>query len=513
MKRYILLATLCLMFVVTGYGQSDQVSFIHGLGDNTSVWNRMANQLGSEFNFARDDVSYNSEVAISNSASSVNIPFGTVTVAHSLGGLVAREYLRQHDTGNMKALITIGTPHKGAPVAVTAQNGKVAEIVSGWIADLAAGPAISLGSLGGRRFAKQILGKIDYSANAAGTRINNALEAMFGNVASVDNMKPNSSFLTTLNSSPNNTLPSARYAIFGAEDNFEYVRIAESFRNKNNGDHPVESGIFLRYHHAAASFYFSAAAYYAYLSGEYFYKYNQADSSDPLYLTYYDRAVFFLAIAREWARGFASLVYHQQRDWDEQIIGVNYYSGSICGDAEICKDANDGLLPAATQAPSFFGSPGNQILRADGANHLEETTHPSVKRRLEQVFRNPDVNIPEEGTGDGSLSVSITGPGYVNDGRTMSFTASVSNADGPVDYQWYFRQESYASWQAVGSNSATYERTFYSAPGGETAHSAVKVEVNSGGETATDIHSVDVYGCEDSGGRSVGINIIIPCND
>lgn len=508
MKRFILLTALSLMFVVTGYSQSDQVSFVHGLGDNADVWNTMANQLDNEFNFARNDVSYNSEAAISSSASSVNFPSGTVTVGHSLGGLVAREYLRQHNTGSMNALVTIGTPHKGAPVAVTAQNGKVAEIVSGWIADLAAGPAISFGSLGGREFAKQLLGKIDYSANAAGTRINNALETMFGNVASVDNMKPNSTFLTTLNNSPNNTLPSARYAIFGAEDNYEYVRIAESFRNKNNDANPVESEIFLRWHRAAASFYFTATAYYSYLSGEYFYKYNQADPSDPFYTSYYDRAVFYLSIAREWARGFASLVYHQQRDWDEQIIGVNYYSQN----GEVFKDANDGLLPATTQAPSFFGSPGNQIIRADGANHVEETTHPSVKDRLEEVFRNPEVGIPEAGTGSGSLSVSISGPGYANDGQTITFMSGVSNAQGAVDYQWYYRQEPYSSWVA-GGTERSFQHTFYSAPGGETAHSAVKLEVTSAGETDTAVHSVDVYGCENSGGRSVGTNIIIPCDN
>ncbi len=152
---------LCLIFAINGYGQSDQVSFIHGLNDNASVWNTMASQLSGDFDFVRDDVNYNSEAAINNSASTVNIPSGTVSLGHSLGGLIAREYLRQNSTGNMKALITVGTPHQGAPVAATVQNGKVAEVVSDWIADLAAGPAISLGSLGGRNFAKALLGKMD----------------------------------------------------------------------------------------------------------------------------------------------------------------------------------------------------------------------------------------------------------------------------------------------------------------------------------------------------------------
>lgn len=110
------------------------------------------------------------------------------------------------------------------------------------------------------------------------------------------------------------------------------------------------------------------------------------------------------------------------------------------------------------------------------------------------------------------LTVSIGGPHGVNDGQTGYFTANVSNADGSVDYQWYYRQETYSSWIADGGNSSSYSRTFYSAPGGGTAHSAVKVEITSAGESASDIHSVDVYGCQQGvSSNSVSANSIIPC--
>jgi hypothetical protein len=67
-------------------------------------------------------------------------------------------------------------------------------------------------------------------------------------------------------------------------------------------------------------------------------------------------------------------------------------------------------------------------------------------------------------------------------------------------------QESYSSWIADG-NSATYERTFYSTSEGETAHSVVKLVVNSAGETASDIHSVDVARVlETDGSSAVGGN-------
>ncbi len=109
------------------------------------------------------------------------------------------------------------------------------------------------------------------------------------------------------------------------------------------------------------------------------------------------------------------------------------------------------------------------------------------------------------------LSTTISGIPYVNDGQSAAFTANVSNAKGAINYQWYYRQEPYSSWISGGTGSS-FTHTFYSAPGGETAHSAVKVVVNSAGETASDIHSVDVYGCQGLGGsKSVDTNIIIPC--
>lgn len=114
-----------------------------------------------------------------------------------------------------------------------------------------------------------------------------------------------------------------------------------------------------------------------------------------------------------------------------------------------------------------------------------------------------------------SLDVYIGGPHGVNDGKTAFFTANISNAEGSVDYQWYYRQEPTTSWIADGSNSSGYSHTFRSAPGGETAHSAVKVEVSSAGETASDIHSVDVFGSGDCQtepqSNAAGTNIIIPC--
>lgn len=496
MKNFMLVLVLLAGFSVAGFSQSNTVSFIHGLGDNYTIWNNMAGQLSSEFVFYRDNVSYNSANAVSSTASSVYIPSGTVTLAHSLGGLVAREHLRQKGTGKMNALITVGTPNLGAPAAVNVQNGNLANVIAGWVEDVAAGPIASFGSVYGRDFGRAVLSEIGYIDQLTGPYINARLQTAYGQKASVSDMRPGSSFLNTLNASPNNTLPTARYAIFGNESGsrYEYVRISESaYRGPES---PIENGTFIKAHRYLYSFYFAAASYYTYLSGEYFYLYLTSNTYDPNHFFYYNSAVYFATIAQQWYKGFLSLVYFQQRDWDKYVVGANYYSGTICGNiGQNCKDTNDGLLTAVTQAPSFFERFGDNTVRrleARGANHLEETAHPAVKQRLFEIFRNDDVSIPEVKK---PLYVNISGPRLVSGGESAYFSSSVSNAGGSVSYQWHYRRDQGSSWVSVG-NGTTLQQIFYAAPDGETARAAVKLVVSSAGETAIDIHYVDVSGCE-----------------
>ena len=326
-----------------------------------------------------------------------------MVVGHSLGGVLAREYLRQRDPSQMKALITVGSPHFGAPVAQTVQNGEVGAMLGKWVEDLAAGPATTFGDLvAGRDYARYIISRLGYISINAGFSFNTFLQQRYGSNPAVDDLKPSSSFMNTLNSSPNNTLPLFRFAIFGAEKGPEYVRIAESASKERTS--------FASYRRAATVVYFKVTAIYATISGYYWYKYaNSSPYSDPNYYTYYNRALFFLDIANQWFRGFKSLAYQQQKDWDSKVIGVNYYyTSSICGSAGICKDANDGLLPAITQAPPFFGSINDNRLRAIGANHLEQTAHPSVFNRIAEVFRKSEVDIPESTGGGGGPN---PGPG------------------------------------------------------------------------------------------------------
>ena len=101
---------------------------VHGVGCNAGVWAGMRRYLEREGLgpvyaisygpplasievFAEQLASRIAEVRRATGAKSV------ILVCHSMGGLVARAYLRRYGTADVTKLITIGTPHRGSRLA------------------------------------------------------------------------------------------------------------------------------------------------------------------------------------------------------------------------------------------------------------------------------------------------------------------------------------------------------------------------------------------------------------
>jgi triacylglycerol esterase/lipase EstA (alpha/beta hydrolase family) len=66
-----------------------------------------------------------------------------VVVAHSMGGLAARAWLRQLGCGRLHHLVTIGTPHRGTAMArhAWAKNSRQMRIGGAWLEALSAAEA------------------------------------------------------------------------------------------------------------------------------------------------------------------------------------------------------------------------------------------------------------------------------------------------------------------------------------------------------------------------------------
>lgn len=69
-----------------------------------------------------------------------------ILVGHSMGGLVARAYLRRHGAARVKLLVTLGTPHGGSELARfgIGENARQMRPGSAWLAALGAPPVDTL---------------------------------------------------------------------------------------------------------------------------------------------------------------------------------------------------------------------------------------------------------------------------------------------------------------------------------------------------------------------------------
>ena len=100
---------------------------IHGLNGAPSDMNALETEVSSVYQFTNSlKVGYISNARIGDIATAVANQIETVcnkqavVITHSMGGLVARQYMLNKQTSSaVKALITIGTPHTGTGLATT----------------------------------------------------------------------------------------------------------------------------------------------------------------------------------------------------------------------------------------------------------------------------------------------------------------------------------------------------------------------------------------------------------
>ena len=463
--------------------QSTTVSFIHGFGGSPQVWNTMSTDLSQDYVFNTYNVSYNSAQAIGSSAASVFIPNGSVTVAHSQGGLLAREYLRRVGTHRFDALITVGTPNLGAPVIIGAEGGKMQLLINLWIDDLIEGPSILLGHSSASLYVNGLLEALKIIGNNA---LQDYIDLLF-TAGSITDMKPGSSFLNTLNSAPSNTLPAARYAIFGSETKTlnAHVRLGDSAVRKASSGNPIESGTGVKVHKAVTTVYFASMVAAKSAAFYYFYLYTESSVHDPNRIYYYDRFTYFDAAASGFARGWLSLQKLQHIEWETYMVGSYLGNGALI--------ESDAFIPADFQAPSFFGGINNRRLRAEHANHLELTAHPNARYALAEIFDRPDVLVPkvQAPPPPSPPSVSISGSTGLMQGESSTYSANASGGSTPYSYQWYKRHESTSNWTYIsGASGSSYTHTA-GAPNGEY----LKVVVTDGNSlSANDEHYITILG-------------------
>ncbi len=98
------------------------VRLVHGLGDAASIWAQGESNLnftfGSQVQVAKPQLSGLASIGQQASHLSSFVPLSgnlAISIGHSAGGVVSRELDRTY--GDLYGVITVGTPHTGAPVA------------------------------------------------------------------------------------------------------------------------------------------------------------------------------------------------------------------------------------------------------------------------------------------------------------------------------------------------------------------------------------------------------------
>ena len=144
-------------------GQGLPVLLVHGYVCNGGYWTKLSRQLAragivhkaidlEPINADIEEFVPQVELAIAELCARTGSD-RVILVAHSMGGLVARAWLRHYGAARVARIVTIGTPHHGTALANLAagtnarQMSRVDGTPSGWLAQLAASETPELRAL------------------------------------------------------------------------------------------------------------------------------------------------------------------------------------------------------------------------------------------------------------------------------------------------------------------------------------------------------------------------------
>ncbi len=171
------------------------ILLLHGVGCNAGIWAGFRRHLAGRGVHAVYALSYGpplqsieifadqlaAKIATAEAATGAS---QMILVCHSMGGLVARAYLRRYGAAKVRRLVTIGTPHHGSMHAWFMFGQSLAQMrpESAWLAELNRGavgagvPTASIWSWHDSMVAPQTSSRIDWGENIVLTGIaHNAL--------------------------------------------------------------------------------------------------------------------------------------------------------------------------------------------------------------------------------------------------------------------------------------------------------------------------------------------------
>jgi pimeloyl-ACP methyl ester carboxylesterase len=352
----------------TADAQQQDVAFVHGLFGDESSWAGTRTVFEQEFDIRSTNVAYDSKRSIDAAASDYArvVPNGSVFVGHSMGGLISRSVYRQAGSAKVDALVTLGTPHTGAPLATN--TGQIDDLADDWIDALAAGPSYQYGSIVGGTLAAIASEFLEGALAIFESFVTGAYD-------SITDLQPGSAFFQNLG----DTRPPVTYAVWSREEPNALWRLADA----NLSSSGVETGQGIQIKEDATAWYAMMYATAQSNADEYLRKYNDTSWWNLAGLAYYwNRYSKWATIAAGYYDGLEVLTTRIDREWERDIVGVQPSDPSGSG---YVREVSDGVVPFSSQAPSFIGP--EYRLSARGVNHLEQTSNAETRDRLRYALR------------------------------------------------------------------------------------------------------------------------------
>lgn len=147
------------LHLAAGGGPQVPVLLIHGYGANGGYWDRLRALLAQRgishlavdlepLTAGIDDYAPLIEQAVQRLCAATGAP-QVIVLAHSMGGLVARAYLRRYGAARIAHVITLGTPHHGTGLARlgVGRNARQMRRSAAWLDGLAASEQAALRAL------------------------------------------------------------------------------------------------------------------------------------------------------------------------------------------------------------------------------------------------------------------------------------------------------------------------------------------------------------------------------
>lgn len=414
------ITALVLLFLacITLSAQSNKVYWIHGLkgtSDAMTPYREMVadNQQGEPFSWPlRRSMAYAGFALDSTIKVNVAPSKSAIVVGYSAGGLVARR-AKWFYGNRIRSIITLGTPHNGAPIAAQLQGDGVSDLISRVVNMIVACRTKSTSAM------VTSTGIIDPVSTSIFYGIAQALNflgsSLFTDLAqqglneysgiAAQEMVPGSSFLNTLN---NSYISVPIISIYGNEDEKRLIRLLGCFKKEGiyNAAHypnlPILDESYIGLYNATVAS-TAAVAGFHYVNGVAHELVSFLNPSHlvPMYANF--------DAAAAWRDMNRFLEYDIHNEWDEMIGSYHYEQIEThhqflwwhWTDVEYVKvyEDSDGFIP--NKYSHIDSSMGGYVrnIKVDGVNHLEMTAHKDIFNILSgilngtqgQVF-NPNYN-------------------------------------------------------------------------------------------------------------------------